>query len=50
MVLALGVTLMITGMVTHWVISLLGVVLAVAVYGGMVLSSAAARASRLGSD
>ena len=29
MVLALGVTLMITGMVTHWVISLLGVVLAV---------------------
>ena len=28
MVLALGVTLMITGMVTHWVISLLGVVLA----------------------
>jgi hypothetical protein len=28
-VLALGVTLMITGMVTHWVISLLGVVLAV---------------------
>ncbi len=29
MVLALGVTLAITGMVTHWVISLLGVVLAV---------------------
>jgi hypothetical protein len=29
MVLALGVTLMITGMVTHWVISLLGVVLLV---------------------
>src|ERR1700722_2548255 len=27
MVLALGITLMITGMVTHWVISLLGVVL-----------------------
>jgi hypothetical protein len=29
MVLALGISLMITGMVTHWVISLLGVVLAV---------------------
>ena len=29
MVFALGVTLMITGLVTHWVISLLGVVLAV---------------------
>lgn len=29
MVLAVGVTLMITGMVTHWVITLLGVVLAV---------------------
>ena len=48
MVLALGISLMIAGMVTHWVISLLGRLLMLRCRDrGMVLRGASARASRL---